>query len=63
MEKERELLALRTEYHTKLEKEQEVATTKIREMYEQRDQLREEIAKLKQQPKADDGGGKPPAKN
>lgn len=62
VEKERELLAIRTEYHTKFEKEQEVATTKIREMYEQRDQLREEIAKLQQQPKADDGGGKPSAK-
>lgn len=63
VEKEREMLALRTEYQTKLEKEREDATSKLRELYEQRDQLREEIAKLQQQPpKAGDGGGKPPVK-
>ncbi|MDQ0896332.1 hypothetical protein [Paenibacillus sp. V4I7] len=55
MEKERELLAIRTEYQAKLEKEREDATGKLREQYEQRDLLREEIAKLKQ-PKSDDGG-------
>lgn len=35
VEKERELLAIRTEYQAKLEKANEDATTKIRELYEQ----------------------------
>ncbi|TNJ66064.1 hypothetical protein FE784_11615 [Paenibacillus hemerocallicola] len=33
MEKERELLAIRSEYQTKLEKEREEATAKLRELY------------------------------
>lgn len=55
LEKERELLSIRTEYQAKLEKEREDATVKLREQYEQRDKLREEIAKL-QHSKSEEGG-------
>lgn len=51
LEKERELLRLRTEYQTKLEKANEDATAKLRELYEQMNQMRrdheQEIAALK----------------
>lgn len=57
VEKERELLAIRSEYQTKLEKSNEEATAKIRELYAQIERLRTEheqqIREL-QQPKGDD---------
>lgn len=42
VEKERELLQLRSEYQTKLEKNNEETTVKLRELYEQINQLRQE---------------------
>jgi DNA repair exonuclease SbcCD ATPase subunit len=51
LEKERDLLHLRTEYQAKLEKINEEATAKLRELYEQINQMRrdheQEIAALK----------------
>lgn len=53
VEKERELLQLRTEYQGKLEKANEETTAKLRELYEQMNQMRreheQEIATLKKQ--------------
>jgi hypothetical protein len=63
VEKERELLAIRTEYQGKLEKANEEATAKLRELYAQIDRLREtheqQLRQL-QQPKAADDEKNPP---
>ena len=57
IEKERELLAIRTEYQSKLEKTNEDATAKLRELYDQLERQRaahEQELRAFQNPKADD---------
>lgn len=56
VEREREILALRTEYQAKLEAAQTEATARLRELYDQRDALRERIQQFQQL--KDDGDGK-----
>lgn len=63
LEKERELLAVRSEYQTKIEKEREETTDKIRELYEQIDRLRSSNEqKIQEIQKQNDDGKTPPAK-